>query len=385
MLNNVNKKSQGHDEKILNAILKLGGHLNEFENLFGAAGNLYTLKGAFVRVAISYLICASISGVTLVFVDKNWFEDIIVASFYILFTALFVEISRFIIYKLYTKLFKKELSDIAIVLYTALLSGIGATLILFGVNKFGIHTLFINKPWPVLSLVSILLGFVIMGIMVLYRRTFGNLKNTLSEIQELYLSVLKVLSSALEIKDTYTWGHSDRVSLFATALAIEIGLEDKDIEIIKQVAIFHDIGKIGISESILRKEGPLSPEEWNLIKNHPLMSAKILEPLKYFKDGIPIVQHHHERYDGKGYPDNLSGDQIPLGARIIALADTLDAMASTRSYRQAMSLEEIKKKIVEASGSQFDPKVVEIFLRLWDKKVFQQGIENINKNPSLKL
>jgi putative nucleotidyltransferase with HDIG domain len=237
------------------------------------------------------------------------------------------------------------------------------------------HNLFMNKPWPILALVGFIIGFILMGIMVLYRRVFGNFQGILREMQEFYLSVLRMLSEALEIKDTYTRGHSDRVSLFATALAVELGLSDKDVELIKEVAIFHDIGKIGIPEHVLRKTGSLSEKEWVLIKDHPLMSAKILEPLKYLREGIPIVRHHHERYDGKGYPDGLSGDQIPLGARIIALADTLDAMTSARSYCQALSSEEVKKKIEESSGSQFDPRVVNIFLRLWDKNAFQQHIE----------
>lgn len=367
------------DEKILNAILKLGGHVNRFEDSFGAAGSLYTLKGVLIRVVVSCLICTLISGVTLVFVDKNWLEDLIIVFFYILATIFFVEAARFIVYKIYTKYFKKEFSDIVLIVFTAILAALGASLIFFIINKISIYSIFVNKPWPVLALVGFVIGFIIMGIMVLYRRVFGNLKGTLSEIQQLYQSVLKVLAAAIEIKDTYTWGHSDRVSLFATALAIEFGLGEKDIELIKEVAVFHDIGKIGIPESVLRKQTPLTQEEWKLIKDHPLMSAKILKPLKYLDEGVSIVRHHHERYDGKGYPDGLSGEKIPLGARIIALADTLDAMTSTRSYRKSLSPDEAKKQIEEASGSQFDPQVVEVFRRLWGKKAFQQYIDNKEK------
>ena len=170
--------------------------------------------------------------------------------------------------------------------------------------------------------------------------------------------VIECLTSAMEAKDPYTSGHSSRVADMTYDIAISMGITGKKLEIIHLAAHLHDIGKIGIPEAILNKEDKLLPAEWELIKKHPEIGYNILSKSKQMKEIAKIVLHHHERWDGKGYPQGLSKGEIPLGSRIIAVADSIDAMTSSRPYRMALSWEECQKEINENSGVQFDPAVV---------------------------
>ncbi|MFH1094477.1 MAG: HD domain-containing phosphohydrolase [Candidatus Omnitrophota bacterium] len=175
---------------------------------------------------------------------------------------------------------------------------------------------------------------------------------------------IKVLALALDARDHYTHGHSQQVTEYAVDIAREIGLSFKEIDIIRDAGILHDIGKIGIPDSILLKPGRLTQEEYTQIKKHPVIGKKILEPVNCLADKIPLIYHHHERIDGQGYPDGLVGDNIPLGARILAVADAYQAMTSDRPYRKALptliAIEELKR----FKGRQFDPHIVEAFLRV---------------------
>jgi len=171
-------------------------------------------------------------------------------------------------------------------------------------------------------------------------------------------------AKTIEIKDHYTGEHVEKTVHYATELAKERGLSNEDIELVKQASVLHDLGKIGISEKILFKRSKLTPKEYEEIKKHPQIGADILRPIHFFHAIIPFVLHHHERWDGKGYPYGLKGEEIPLGARIIALADAFEAITADRRYRKACSTAVAVKKIKKASGTQFDPEIVRLFLEI---------------------
>jgi len=196
------------------------------------------------------------------------------------------------------------------------------------------------------------------------------------ELRELYLSTIKILITALEAKDAYTQGHSKRVAEYALGIAKVMRLSYEECEKLEFSALLHDIGKIGIKDKVLNKKENLTQEEYDIIKQHPLTGAKIMTPLALLADKVSAVKYHHERWDGKGYPEGLKGEDIPLLARIIAVADTFDAMTTNRPYRAAMSLKKAAKEIFEKRGSQFDPLVVKAFMkylkiRLMEKKSFE--------------
>ena len=188
------------------------------------------------------------------------------------------------------------------------------------------------------------------------------LSNTYDKLEQAYMDSIEVVRHTVEAKDPYTRGHSDRVSEYSVLIGQRLGLYDQDIRILRIGGLFHDIGKIGIPDSILLKESKLSDDEYSQIKNHPTIGAHILQNATIFQDVIPIVKHHHEKFDGTGYPGKLKGEEIPSFARIAAVADTFDAMASKRSYRNALPLDVVKAEIARCSGTQFDPEIVKVFL-----------------------
>jgi HD-GYP domain-containing protein (c-di-GMP phosphodiesterase class II) len=189
------------------------------------------------------------------------------------------------------------------------------------------------------------------------------------DVHGLMMGLLHSLTSAVDAKDAYTCGHSERVALLSKTLAQEFGLDDHQVERIYMAGLLHDVGKIGVPEAVLRKPGKLTVEEFEQMKRHPAIGAKILHDVKQIQDIIPGVLHHHERFDGRGYPDGLSGHNIPLMGRIICLADCFDAMTSTRTYRKAMPLEVTLADIRRCSGTQFDPALTEAFLRIAPEKL----------------
>lgn len=202
-----------------------------------------------------------------------------------------------------------------------------------------------------------------------------------AELEKAYLDTIGILRQTVEAKDPYTRGHSDRVSEFSVLIGKKLGLDEKTLHILKIGGLFHDIGKIGIPDSILLKESKLNDEEYSQIKNHPTIGAHILGDAKVFQDIIPIVKHHHERFDGKGYPSQLAGEDIPFIARIAAVADTFDAMTSKRTYRDALPLDTVKAEIERCSGSQFDPKIAKVFLDILNNEYnLISDIQNKYKN-----
>jgi putative nucleotidyltransferase with HDIG domain len=172
----------------------------------------------------------------------------------------------------------------------------------------------------------------------------------------------------LEARDHYTKGHSERVAAYAQEIALEMGLPEDKIEILKEAALLHDIGKLGIKEETLNKKEKLTEEEWEVIRKHPVIGGEILKPVLLTEEMLAIVRGHHERYDSNGYPDNLSGEKINIFAAIVSVADAYDAMISPRAYRAAFSKEEAIKELVSNSGTQFNPRVVEAFLRVLNRE-----------------
>jgi putative two-component system response regulator len=192
------------------------------------------------------------------------------------------------------------------------------------------------------------------------------IKTTHRRLQRAFFQSLLGLANAVDAKDPYTRGHSDRVAAGARRLARAAGLEDDAAERVAQAGLLHDLGKIGVPEAILRKPGPLTAEEWEAMRRHPVVGAQILAPLEFFEDGATIVRHHHERHDGAGYPDRLAGLAIPLGARIVAVVDVWDALTSDRPYRPRFPGEDAARLLRAEAGHALDPDLTALFLGLVD-------------------
>ena len=186
------------------------------------------------------------------------------------------------------------------------------------------------------------------------------------ELEKAYLDTIKTLRYTVEAKDKYTRGHSDRVSAYSVLIGKYMGLSPEDLKVLEIGGLFHDIGKIGVPDSVLLKEGKLTDDEYSEIKNHPAIGKHILSNAETFSNIIPIVYHHHEKFDGKGYPAKIAGKEIPLFARIAAVADTFDAMTTKRSYRNALPLDVVRAEIVRVRDTQFDPEIADVFLDILD-------------------
>ena len=182
--------------------------------------------------------------------------------------------------------------------------------------------------------------------------------------QRLLLSTVMALANTLEAKDPYAIGHSQRVSTFAERLARMLGLCDSEIEDIRLAGLLHDIGKIGIREAVINKPGPLLPDEYAHIQTHPIVSERILLPVYELNGALRMIRHHHEHWDGGGYPDNLKGQEIPTGARILTIADAYDAMTSQRPYRPPLPPVSALKEIQAGSGCHFDPTLSNLFITM---------------------
>ncbi|MBI2940357.1 MAG: HD-GYP domain-containing protein [Chloroflexi bacterium] len=186
-------------------------------------------------------------------------------------------------------------------------------------------------------------------------------------LQATYLATLHALANAVENRDEETAGHSQRVTRYSLALARALGVPETGIRQVEYGALLHDVGKIGIPDAILRKPGRLTHEEWVQMRRHPDIGHRMLQEIEFLQDALPIVRQHHERFDGKGYPQGLGGKEIALGARIFAVADALDAITSDRPYRQAAPFERAREEILRQRGRQFDPDVVEAFLGVFER------------------
>lgn len=190
----------------------------------------------------------------------------------------------------------------------------------------------------------------------------AELSETYEKLEKSYMESIETVRYTVEAKDLYTRGHSDRVSEYSVLIGKKLGLNDDDIRRLKIGGLFHDVGKIGVPDSILQKNAKLTDDEYSQIKNHPTIGAHILSTASIFQDIIPIVKHHHERYDGNGYPSRLKGEEIPYLSRIAAIADSFDAMTSRRVYRDSLPMDIVISEIEKNKGTQFDPQIADAFL-----------------------
>ena len=190
----------------------------------------------------------------------------------------------------------------------------------------------------------------------------SELADTYEKLEKAYLESVQTLRYTVEAKDSYTRGHSDRVSEYSVLLGKHLNLPEDTLNTLRIGGLFHDIGKIGVPDSILQKESRLTDDEYSEIKNHPSIGAHILSTATIFHDIIPIVKHNHEKYDGTGYPGRLQGEDIPYLARIAAVADSFDAMTSRRTYRDSLPMDVVISEFKRCKGTQFDPKLADVFL-----------------------
>ena len=211
------------------------------------------------------------------------------------------------------------------------------------------------------GIVGILLFFLPL---LLARRSF----ELYTKMRKVYLDTIRALAAAIDAKDPYTKGHSERVAKMSVTLAQELNLSGRELENIEYTALLHDIGKIGIADSILGKKGSLTSQEFDRIKEHTAMGADIIEPVDFLKNSYWAIYHHHEKYNGKGYPDGLKSEDIPILARVIAVADAYDAMNSDRPYRKKLSKDKILNELKDQSGKQFDPEVVKALISVLDRE-----------------
>jgi len=213
--------------------------------------------------------------------------------------------------------------------------------------------------------VAFVSGLVIAaGVLVWSVRLVGReTEMSFRDLQASYLNSVQALSGALDARDHYTGEHTESVTRMVAATGKALGMSVGELQALGYAALFHDIGKIGVPDGILNKPGSLTPEEWEVMKRHPVIGAEILAPLEFMGPALPIVLHEHEHWDGSGYPDGLAGERIPLGARVILVCDAFDAMTTDRPYRSALPHEEATSRLRAGAGGQFDPAVVEVFLQ----------------------
>ena len=201
----------------------------------------------------------------------------------------------------------------------------------------------------------------------------GENEQLISRLERGYLDTIRCLASAIDAKDPYTRGHSERVAALAVQIGKELGLDEATVRALRFAGTLHDIGKIGVPEQVLRKPTTLTPEETTLIRSHAVVGAEIIEGIEFLKAAEPGVRHHHERWDGKGYPDGLSGEAIPMVARIVNAADTWDACTSERPYQRAYSAPEVVAILARLRGGQIDPAVHDAILRVVRARAAAEG------------
>nr|WP_235841956.1 HD-GYP domain-containing protein [Neobacillus fumarioli] len=243
------------------------------------------------------------------------------------------------------------------------------------IAKYALMGLILENPYVIIpGLVFFILTIMSFFMLVRLQGQFKAIKESYNNQLE---GIVKGVIAALELKDPYTRGHSERVASYALMLANELEIFSKsEQKSFYYACLLHDIGKVHIPDRILMKPGKLTEEEYEIIKLHPVVGAEAVKDVEGIKDYIDIIRFHHERWDGKGYPDQLTGEEIPLLPRVAAIADAFDAMTSSRSYRKALSVEEAYTRIIKGKGSQFDPMLVEKFT-----KVFPAWVEFHDNYP----
>lgn len=281
-------------------------------------------------------------------IDKPWYNFhlvIVFAIFYFIINSFITSILYSILHNKNILFFIKSNAKLGI------LSDIAMA-------PFGVLLAYTYEKYSVGGLLLVLLPIVIA------RYTISLYVQTKTQ----YVQMVDTLMRAMEARDKYTEGHSQRVAEIAIAIAEELKYDDSHIERLNIASLLHDVGKIGIDDSILNKPGKLTFEEYETIKSHPEIGYNILKEIKNLEDILPIIRHHHERYDGKGYPEGKKAEELDLDIFVVQLADTIDAMATDRPYRKALSEEKIIEEIITYSGTQFHPKVVEAYLKIVERQ-----------------
>jgi len=212
----------------------------------------------------------------------------------------------------------------------------------------------------------------------------GRLREAANKNRELFISSIRAFAAAIDAKDPYTRGHSERVAELSRAISRALGMNEEFQQRLWIGALLHDIGKIGIEDRILKKSGVLTPEEFELMKTHPSVGAEILQPIDALREMLPAVKWHHESWNGRGYPDRLKGEAIPLMARIVAVADTFDAITTSRPYQAAYERAYAADLITQLAGSRFDAKVVTAFLRAFEGGALMQEVHE-RARPDLEV
>ena len=245
--------------------------------------------------------------------------------------------------------------------------------------KYILVGLFIQDPVVLFPIgVNILLAFIAF---ILLHRFLNYIKALKYSYDEQLEGIVKGVIATLELKDPYTRGHSERVAAYAMNMAEATGkFKPSELNSFYYACLLHDIGKVNIPDSILTKSGRLTDEEYDIIKTHPVVGAEAIRDVDGIADNIDVIYHHHERWDGKGYPDGLAKEDIPFLARITSVADAFDAMTSSRSYRSALQFEDAHQRILDGQGSQFDPQLIELFKQIYPdwvqiSKVYRKGMD----------
>jgi putative nucleotidyltransferase with HDIG domain len=227
-----------------------------------------------------------------------------------------------------------------------------------------LHGQFAGERWQVAIATIVVVGLIFCALVALAAGASREIERRRRESQDTFVQTLTTLAEAVDLRDPYTAGHSRRVAIYSRQLAKNLGLSRHDVEQIEHAALLHDIGKVGVPDSVLFKNGSLDEEERALIRRHPVIGAGLIEGIPTMCEIRPCILHHHERVDGKGYPDGLIGDQIPLGARIIAVADTFDAITTDRPYRRGLTSEQAVIELLRGADRQFDVRCVVAFVNL---------------------
>ena len=248
------------------------------------------------------------------------------------------------------------------------IAGFVMTLLLAGMLLNWQGGAFTSNMLLVLSVVLGLLLFLEVYILCIEKEEKYILeKKRVRSVWRMSMQIVQTLVKTIDAKDSYTNGHSARVAQYSVMLAKRMGFKEEELGRLEYTALLHDVGKIGVSDAILNKKGKLTEEEYAIIKEHSEIGAQILSTITELPDVAVGARYHHERYDGKGYPDGLKGEEIPLFARIIAVADSYDAMTSKRSYRDALPQELVRQEITRGIGTQFDPRIAKLMLIIMDE------------------
>src|SRR3989441_7827376 len=213
-------------------------------------------------------------------------------------------------------------------------------------------------------------------------RYINDLHASVAENRELFLGTVKSLAAAIDGKDPYTRGHSERVSRFSVAAAEGLGLSDEEIEKIRVSALLHDVGKIGIDDRILKKPSALDDQEFEVMKTHPQKGYKIMSQIPAMREFLPGMYMHHEMINGQGYPQGLKGDELPMQARVVSVADTFDAMTTERPYQAAMELEAALTRLKSFVGTRYDARVVAAFIAACEAGKIRPGVTRVKRNQS---